>query len=132
MDVTQLPFDAEEMLAALRPWVECESPTFDRVAVNRMMDLASRDLVMMGAVVERIPGRMGLGDVVRARFPHPKAHEPGLLIAGHMDTVHPIGTLEQFPFRRDGALCYGPGICDMKGATTWRWRRSASLRGPEP
>lgn len=115
MDITQLPFNAEEMLAGLRPWVECESPTFDRVAVNRMMDLASRDLAMMGAVVERIPGRMGLGDVVRAKFPHPKENQPGLLIAGHMDTVHPLGTLEKLAFRRDGALCYGPGICDMKG-----------------
>ena len=115
MDIAKLPFDAEEMLAGLRPWVECESPTYDPAAVNRMMDLASRDLAMMGAVVERIPGRMGLGDVVRARFPHPRADQPGILIAGHMDTVHPVGTLEKLPFRRDGAHCYGPGICDMKG-----------------
>lgn len=115
MNIADLPFDADEMLAGLRPWVECESPTFDRFAVNRMMDLASRDLAMMGAAVERIPGRMGLGDVVRARFPHPKADQPGIVIAGHMDTVHPIGTLEKLAFRREGALCYGPGICDMKG-----------------
>jgi len=28
MDITQLPFDADTMLAGLRPWVEIESPTF--------------------------------------------------------------------------------------------------------
>lgn len=33
-----LPFDTEAILAGLRPWVECESPTFDTAAVNRMME----------------------------------------------------------------------------------------------
>jgi glutamate carboxypeptidase len=115
MDINALPFDADEMLAGLRPWIECESPTWDASAVNRMMDLASRDLAIMGARIERIPGRMGLGDSVRARFPHPREGEPGILILGHMDTVHPVGTLEKLPFRRDGERCYGPGLCDMKG-----------------
>lgn len=115
MDVTALPFDADAMLAGLRPWVECESPTWDPAAVNRMLDLASRDLAVMGARIERIPGRMGFGDCVRARFPHPKGDAPGLLILGHLDTVHPVGTLEALPFRREGDRAWGPGICDMKG-----------------
>ena len=68
---TALPFDAEEILARLMRWSACESPTFDAAAVNRMMDLASRDLALLGARIDRIPGRMGLGDCVRARFPHP-------------------------------------------------------------
>lgn len=115
MDLTQLPFDADQMLAALRPWVECESPTHDAAAVNRIMDLASRDLAVMGATVERIPGRMGYGDCVRASFRHKRAGEPGLLLMGHMDTVHPVGTLAALPWRRDGNRAYGPGIYDMKG-----------------
>jgi glutamate carboxypeptidase len=32
-----------------------------------------------------------------------------------MDTVHPVGTLQTLPFKRDGDICYGPGIMDMKG-----------------
>src|SRR3954471_3917711 len=115
MNPKDLPFDAEAMVRGLRPWIECESPTWDAAAVNRMMDLASRDLALMGARVERIPGRMGFGDCVRARFPHPQGDRPGVLIAGHLDTVHPVGTLAQLPFRRDGERCYGPAICDMKG-----------------
>jgi glutamate carboxypeptidase len=115
MDPNALPFDADLMLAALRPWVECESPTFDKPAVDRMMDLAARDLALMGARIERIPGRMGFGDCVRATLPHPKAGQPGILAMGHMDTVHPIGTLSALPWRRDGDRCYGPGIYDMKG-----------------
>jgi glutamate carboxypeptidase len=115
MNPTNLPFDADAMLAGLRPWIECESPTYDAAAVNRMMDLAARDLALMGARIERIPGRMGFGDCVRARFPHPREDEPGVLVMGHMDTVHPVGTLAALPFRRDGERCYGPAICDMKG-----------------
>jgi glutamate carboxypeptidase len=115
MDVNALPFDADEMLAGLRPWVECESPTWDAPAVNRMMGLAARDLAIMGARVETIAGRMGFGDCVRASFAHARAGEPGILVMGHFDTVHPIGTLEKLPFRRDGDVCYGPGIVDMKG-----------------
>ncbi|WP_372674666.1 M20/M25/M40 family metallo-hydrolase [Aquicoccus sp.] len=114
MDPLKLPFDADAMLAGLRPWIECESPTWDAAAVDRMMDLAAYDLAQM-AEIERIPGRMGFGGCVRARFPHPNKGEPGILIVGHMDTVHPVGTLEKLPFKREGDICYGPGIMDMKG-----------------
>lgn len=115
MDPNALPFDADTMLEGLRSWVECESPTFDAAAVNRMMDLASRELVIAGARIERVAGRMGFGDCVRATFPHRKANEPGILVMGHLDTVHPIGTLKDLPFRREGNKAWGPGIQDMKG-----------------
>jgi glutamate carboxypeptidase len=115
MDLNALPFDSEAMLAGLEPWVRLESPTFDAAAVNRMMDLAAHDLAIAGARIERIPGRMGLGDCLRARFPHPLGDAPGVLVLGHFDTVHPVGTLAALPFRRDGERCYGPGIWDMKG-----------------
>lgn len=115
MNLNALPFDADAMLAGLKPWIECESPTFDAAAVDRMMDLASYDLAAAGAEIERIPGRMGFGGSVRARFPHKDFGKPGILISGHLDTVHPVGTLEKLPFRREGKKAYGPGIQDMKG-----------------
>jgi glutamate carboxypeptidase len=115
MNPANLPFDSEAMLGGLRAWVECESPTWDANAVNRMLDLAARDMAIMGATIERIGGRQGFGGVIRARFPHPRQGEPGILIAGHMDTVHPVGTIEKLKWRREGNKCYGPGIFDMKG-----------------
>ena len=114
-DPRALPFDLDDMLAGLRPWVECESPTYDAGAVNRMMDLAARDLAMAGARIDRIPGRMGFGDCIRARFAHAREREPGVLVMGHFDTVHPLGTLAALPWRHDGEVCYGPAIGDMKG-----------------
>ena len=103
------------MLAGLRAWVECESPTWDAAAVNRMLDLAAREMAAMGASIELVAGRQGFGGCVRAKFPHPRQGEPGILIAGHLDTVHPLGTIQKLKWRRDGNKCYGPGIFDMKG-----------------
>ncbi|MEJ1979003.1 MAG: M20/M25/M40 family metallo-hydrolase [Acetobacteraceae bacterium] len=113
--MNHLPFDLAPILAGLRPWVECESPTWDCDAVNRMMSLASRDLALLGARIDRIPGRMGLGDCIRATFSHPRADQPGILVMGHLDTVHPVGTLKQLAWREEDGRCYGPGILDMKG-----------------
>ena len=115
MNPAKLSFDTDAMLQGLRVWVEQESPTWDTSAVNAMLDLAAREMAIMGATIERIAGRQGFGGCVRARFPHPKFGEPGVLIAGHLDTVHPVGTLKKLPWRRDGNKCFGPGIFDMKG-----------------
>lgn len=38
--------------------------------------------------------------------------EKRVLIVGHFDTVHPVGSV---PLRREGNILYGPGVMDMKG-----------------
>ena len=107
-------FDAEEIAAGIAEWAAIESPSFDPDAVNRMMDLAESAMSGLGAAVERIPGTDGYGDVVRARFAWGAG--PGILVLGHLDTVHLVGTLsETLAVRRDGDRLYGPGVLDMKG-----------------
>lgn len=128
MDVTALSFDSDQMLKGLRNWVECESPTWNTAAVNSMMGLAGRHLASMGARIEVIPGQMGFADCVRARFPHPKEDEPGILILGHLDSVHPVGTLGQLSWRREGDFCFGPAILDMKGGNYLAMEAIAQLR----
>ena len=116
MNPANLPFDSETMLQGLRGWVECESPTWDADAVERMLDIAARDMAIMGATIERIAGRQGFAGCVRARFPHPKQGEPGILIAGHLDTVHPVGTIEKLKFGGATATnASAPASIDMKG-----------------
>jgi glutamate carboxypeptidase len=95
--------------------VECESPTYDANAVSRAVALAADDMAAQGATTEPIAAPPGLGACARAAFPHPQSGEPGILVMGHFDTVHPVGTLEKLPFRREDGRCYGPGILDMKG-----------------
>ncbi len=111
-------FDGEEILAGIRRWVEIETPSHDGAAVNRLVDMAERDLARIGAHTNRIPGRDGYGDVLEARAPWGKEDEPGILILGHLDTVHPVGSLATtHVFRRDGDAVFGPGIYDMKAGS---------------
>jgi glutamate carboxypeptidase len=40
---------------------------------------------------------------------------PAISLLGHPDTVFATGTTARWSFRRDGDLCTGPGVADMKG-----------------
>ena len=114
-NINNLPIDTTEMLRGLSEWVRCESPTFNPEAVNRMQKIAAEQLTSLGAKIERMKINEAIGDCILANFPHRNRDQPGILIMGHMDTVHPIGTIAKLPFKLDGKFCYGPGICDMKG-----------------
>ncbi|MGD9881772.1 MAG: M20 family metallopeptidase [Reyranella sp.] len=111
-------FDGEEILAGIRRWVEIETPSHDGVAVNKLVDVVQSDLTRIGAQTLRTPGRDGFGDILEARAPWGDENEPGILIVGHLDTVHPIGALATtHVFRREGDTVYGPGIYDMKAGS---------------
>lgn len=114
MNIAALPFDVQAMLAGMRRWVACESPSWDGAAVSRMTSLAARDLAEMGAEVRTIPGERGYGDCLFAEWA-PSGTAPGILVLGHLDTVHPLGSYGQaMPWREAGGRCYGPGLFDMK------------------
>lgn len=115
MAVASNSFNEDEILAGILRWVGIESPTVDRAAVNRMMDEASATMRELGARIERVPGVDGFGDVVRATIDG-REDGPGVLVLGHLDTVHLVGTTDvALPIRREGDKVYGPGILDMKG-----------------
>jgi glutamate carboxypeptidase len=105
-------FDEAAILHGIADWVAIESPTFDRGAVNRMMDVASGAMADLGATISRHPGRDDLGDAVVARI---GPDEPGILLLAHLDTVHPVGSLDGALPRREGDRFFGPGAYDMKG-----------------
>src|SRR3954469_25524308 len=105
---------SESLLDELRTWVEIETPTTEPSAVNRLMDVAEHGLRQAGANLTRIPGRDGYADNLVARTPG--AGKP-ILIAGHLDTVWSLGTLEKMPFRVEGDQAHGPGIYDMKAGS---------------
>ena len=46
---------------------------------------------------------------------NPKASGKPIVLSGHMDTVHPLGSFGDVPVRIDGDKIYGPGVCDCKG-----------------
>lgn len=109
------PPDQAHIVEAVSAWARVESPTHAAEGVNRMMDLVAAEAAEAALAVERVPGRDGLGDTLILRA-GPRTDEPGVLVLSHLDTVHPLGTLERdLPVRLDGDRLYGPGIYDMKG-----------------
>ncbi|AWM87397.1 M20 family metallopeptidase [Microvirga sp. 17 mud 1-3] len=102
-------------LDTLLSWVRTESPTHDTAGVNRMMDLVVAQMADAPVAVERLPGEQGLGDALVLRA-GPQSDEAPLLLLSHLDTVHPVGTIERdLPLRIEGDRLYGPGVYDMKG-----------------
>ena len=103
----------DECLALLRALVECESPTGDRDGNLRVAGLLEDAMIRAGGNVERIPAP-GLGVHLLGRFRGVKRDRGPVLVMGHMDTVHPVGTLQRLPFAIVDGKAQGPGIYDMK------------------
>lgn len=99
-----------DLLETLRHMVEMESPTNDKAAVDRFGAWIGGEMSRLGADVNRYD-QAGVGDHWLGRWGD---GGDGILILGHIDTVHPIGTLSHFPWREEGERIYGPGILDMK------------------
>ena len=92
-------------LDLLRELVEIESPTYSP-GVRAVNDRVAFELEELGADVRFLDG-----DHLQAELDG--AGEP-LLLLGHADTVWPVGTLAEMPFRVDGDRVSGPGVYDMK------------------
>ena len=103
----------QSFLSSIREIVEIESPSHNAGAIRCVTDWMEKQVAQIPLVlkIEKIEA-VGFGEhlVVRA-FP---ADEKAVLILGHTDTVHPIGTKEKNPTRIEGDKFYGCGIFDMK------------------
>jgi glutamate carboxypeptidase len=99
----------KDIIALIRLLVECESPSDNRVAIDRFVSLMSDVVAPMAKL--RIYPRGHL----RAEFSLPGAKKRGQILAlGHSDTVWPMGTLAAMPFRQEKGRLWGPGVLDMK------------------
>ncbi len=129
--------EAARVRALLEALVRIESPSGDDEGVGRAMDRYAEALEEVGArvtsrgpapaLVAEVAGEGGMalpgsleaegggtsGQVAQAG---PRARGPHLLVVGHLDTVHPRGTLAgPLPLREEEGRLYGPGVYDMKG-----------------
>jgi glutamate carboxypeptidase len=101
--------DLTELLADLESLVSVESPSRDCTALQRSAEA-------LAAIIERrlgIPARLIDGP----QGPHVHwsgGGDPSVLILGHHDTVHPLGTLAERPFSISEGIATGPGVFDMK------------------
>jgi glutamate carboxypeptidase len=103
-----------DIIAMIREFVMCESPSFDAAAVNRFVDLIAETLARFGKVKTFPGGRFGKNLRCEFTLPGHKKKDGQLLVLGHSDTVWPLGTLLQMPFRKSDGRLWGPGVLDMK------------------
>jgi glutamate carboxypeptidase len=120
-------FSTREILDDVMRWAAIESPSVTPAAVARMFDAAEAEFRAAGAAVERTVVASG-APVLQARFAGQR-DAPGILVLGHLDTVHPVGTIDgPLRLRIEGDRLYGPGVLDMKGGiclalyAVKRWR----------
>jgi len=103
------------IIALIRELVECESPSDDPASVNRFVDLLASKVEDV-AKIRTFPGGR-FGRHMRCEFNLPGPSKPrggGILALAHSDTVWPLGTLAQMPFRQKQGRLWGPGVLDMK------------------
>jgi glutamate carboxypeptidase len=103
----------KDMIALIREFVECESPSDDAPSVNRFVDLIA-ERVQDVARVRTYPAG-AFGRHMRCEFQLPGRKKTGHILAlGHSDTVWTVGTLRTMPFRVSNGRLWGPGVYDMK------------------
>lgn len=96
------------LLAAL---VNADSPSDQPAAVNQVGAMLREQLAALGLPATVHPEERH-GNHIVAETP---GLPPQVLLMGHFDTVYPLGTAAQRPYREEGDRAYGPGVGDMKG-----------------
>ncbi|SRR5581483_3368481 len=102
-----------DIVALIREMVECESPSDDRAAVDRFVELVADRAADLGSMKTLPGGRFGRHLICDFHLPGRKKTGQ-ILVLGHSDTVWPLGTLREMPFRISEGRLWGPGVLDMK------------------
>ena len=99
------------MLNQLKTVVEMETPTSEKISVDKLGLYFQKLLLDLGGKVD-VYNNESTGNHILATFGSgPKT----ILLLHHMDTVFPLGTIADMPYRQDDEKTYGPGVLDMKG-----------------
>ena len=116
-----------ETLELIGRFVECESPSDDRAAVDRFVDLVCDTLAPVARLKTVPGGRFGRHLLAELKLPGRK--KSGQILAlGHSDTVWPVGTLRSMPLRNYRGRVYGPGVLDMKAGIAFFIFAARALR----
>jgi glutamate carboxypeptidase len=99
--------DTTTFINDVKGLVECESPSRDLPALR-----ASAEAVA-GLIHARLGAPAELIDTSGGTHVRWGASAPRVLLLGHHDTVHPIGTLAEQPFSVHRGCLHGPGVFDM-------------------
>ena len=106
---------SNELAAGIRRWMECESPSSSPQGIAAMVAIVGQHAKDAGLSAHVSSLGDSTGPLLHITNRSAGDERAGILALGHLDTVHPIGTLELNPCRMEGDRLYGPGGYDMKG-----------------
>ena len=115
-------FSLDALVADLEELVTCESPSRD-------LNLLTQHAELLARIMERLLGSRPtlIESPVGPHIHWVGGPDPRVLILGHHDTVHPVGTLARLPFTTDGGIGRGPGVFDMKAGIVQALHAVAAL-----
>ncbi len=116
------------VLSRLQRYVSHETPSGDVARASALAGVLAAELRDLGAAVTEHEAP-GWGTHVEARVEGAESGLAPLFLLGHLDTVFPVGTLAQRPFRVAEGRATGPGVYDMKGGLAVLVEALAELRG---
>jgi len=104
-----------EIVNLLKELVSLESPSLDKKAVDKCTDFVIKEFKNIGAKVTRFPQK-NIGDLHTIQYPSLKSDikKEQILVLTHIDTVWPVGKIQNMPFYLSGKKIFGPGVLDMK------------------
>jgi glutamate carboxypeptidase len=113
----------KEIIALIREFVECESPSDHPPGIQRFNNLLSARVSDIAKVKSFDGGHL------RVEFTLPGNKKEGQILAlGHSDTVWSLGTLRTMPFLEKKGRLWGPGVLDMKAGLAFFIFAMRSLR----
>ena len=104
-----------DIAAGIQRWMQCESPSSSPQGIAAMVAIVAEQAKEVGLRTEVSSLGDKTGPLLHVSNRAAGDDRAGILVLGHLDTVHPIGTLQQNPCRLKGDRLYGPGGYDMKG-----------------
>lgn len=104
------------MAWTLSALVESETPTSEKARLDEMGEWMTTWATDLGAEVI-VHDQTKVGNIIECRWNH-HFDEKGIVICCHMDTVHPLGSVDERPTRTVDDFMYGVGAYDMKAGIT--------------
>ena len=103
-----------DIAAGIQAWIRCESPSSSPPAIAAMVAMVEQHARSLALATNVISLGDTTGPALHITNRASGDTRAGILVLGHLDTVHPFGTLQQNECRIDGDRLYGPGSYDMK------------------
>lgn len=101
----------QAMVDMLARWVNHDSPTFNKPAVDAMGRMVVEEFVNAGAVLTAVHPQTDLGNHYTLTYGQ---GDRQILVLCHFDTVWPMGEAAKRPFTIENGYGKGPGVHDMK------------------